>query len=121
MTRSNLAFRAGLLACLTLLAGFVALFLLAAFVYSGPERVFSLLSRPAALHSIWLSLWTSALSTALALLLAVPAAYALTRYSIRGRAALDVLLDLPIALPPLVAGFSLLLLFALLDRALGAG
>jgi molybdate transport system permease protein len=121
MTRRNLAFRVGLLACLTLLAGFVALFLLASFAYSGPQRVLALLARPEALHSIWLSIWTSAVSTALALVFAVPAAYALTRYSIRGRIVIDVLLDLPIVLPPLVAGFSLLLLFSLLDRALGPG
>jgi molybdate transport system permease protein len=117
----NLGFRALLVVCLGILATFIGLFLLAGFFYSGPERILALLARPAALHSIWLSIWTSGVATCLALLLGVPAAFALARYRIRGAPLLDVLLDLPIVLPPLVAGFSLLLLYSLAERLLGGG
>lgn len=117
--RANLGFRIALHLCLALLGLFVGLFVLSCFVYAGPARVLRLLLQPPALESIWLSLWTSSLATLLALVLGVPAAYALARHPVRGGAALDVLLDLPIVLPPLVAGFGLLLLYALADRALG--
>ena len=119
--RANFLFRLALHVCLTALAIFVAMFLLAGFFYSGPLKVLELLASPEALASIWLSIWTSTLATGLALLFAVPAAYALTRYRVRGGPIVDVLLDLPIVLPPLVAGFSLLLLYSLADRALGGG
>jgi molybdate transport system permease protein len=118
-SRANLVFRIALQVCLAALALFVGLFLLSSFLYAGPSHVLSLLARSEALHSIWLSVWTSTLATILALAFGVPAAYALARHPVRGGAVLDVLLDLPIVLPPLVAGFGLLLVYALADRALG--
>jgi molybdate transport system permease protein len=117
----NAIFRASFLLALGLLAAFVALFLGAGFLYAGPGRLADLLLLPEARQSILLSLATSTVATVLAFLFAVPAAYALTRWRIPGRAALDVLLDLPIVLPPLVAGFSLLLLYAVIERLLGPG
>ncbi|MBT3380435.1 MAG: ABC transporter permease [Lentisphaerae bacterium] len=59
-------------------------------------------------HSIKLSLITSTTTTLIALLFGIPAAYALSRF--RGRFALliDTIIDLPIVLPPLVAGIALL-------------
>jgi len=44
-------------------------------------------------------------------LVAVPAAYALARYDFPGKSAANTLLDMPLALPPLVAGVGLLLFF----------
>ncbi len=114
-------FRLTLAGALVLLVAFVATFLLANFLYAGPERLMNLLTSEAARRSIWLSVWTSSLSTSLAMLLALPAAYALTRHRVPLRGAIDVLLDLPIVLPPLVAGFSLLLAYAILERVLGTG
>lgn len=119
VSRGNLVFRLALMTCLGVLALFVALFLASSFVYAGSGRLLQLVLRPEALASIWLSLWTSTLATGLSLVFAVPAAYALARHRVRGGAVLDVLLDLPIVLPPLVAGFGLLLVYALADRALG--
>ncbi|MCA9726627.1 MAG: ABC transporter permease [Candidatus Eisenbacteria bacterium] len=118
---SNAAFRSVFLVSLSLLVLFVGLFLGAAFLYSGPERLIRVLTEPAALQSILLSLGTSAIATLLAFVFAIPAAYALTRWKIPGRAFIDMLLDLPIVLPPLVAGFCLLLLYAVLERAWSGG
>lgn len=62
-------------------------------------------------QAIQLSLQTSGLSTLLALLGGTPLAYGLARYSFRGRAIIDTLLDLPMVLPPSVAGIALLMAF----------
>lgn len=117
--RGSLLFRVLLYGALGLLAGFVLLLLASTFLYAGPGRLLEQLATPAAQSSILLSLWTSLLATLLALAFGVPTAYALTRHRVPGALWLDVLLDLPIVLPPLVAGFCLLLLYAFFDRIVG--
>lgn len=62
-------------------------------------------------QAILLSLATTAVSTALALALGTPLAYLLARRRFRGRAVLDTLVDLPMVLPPAVAGIALLVAF----------
>jgi molybdate transport system permease protein len=59
-----------------------------------------------------LSLLTSGVSLCLIVLFAIPAGYALSRYRFPGHLIVDTLVDLPIVLPPIVIGFSLLLLFS---------
>jgi molybdate transport system permease protein len=61
--------------------------------------------------AVTLSLATSLISTFLCIIIGVPAAYALARYSFRGKNVVNALLDMPLALPPLVAGLGLLLFF----------
>ncbi|RXE57361.1 molybdenum ABC transporter permease [Methanoculleus taiwanensis] len=61
--------------------------------------------------AIYLSLATSFVSTILCILIGVPAAYALARYDFFGKHAVNTILDMPLALPPLVAGVGLLLFF----------
>jgi molybdate transport system permease protein len=51
------------------------------------------------------------ITTVLSLWVAVPLGYILSRCRFRGRNALDTILDIPIVLPPLVIGLSLLILF----------
>ena len=63
------------------------------------------------LHSIWLSVWTSSVGAVIALGISVPAGYLLSRHRFRGRQLLDALVDIPIVLPPLLFGISLLVLF----------
>ncbi|MBI2302430.1 MAG: ABC transporter permease subunit [Armatimonadetes bacterium] len=58
-----------------------------------------------------LSLQTSVVTVLLALLVAIPSAYALSRFRLRGEAIIDMVIDLPIVVPPLLAGLSLLLFF----------
>lgn len=58
-----------------------------------------------------LSLFTATLTTLLALLVGTPFAYALARKDFRGRNIVEALVDLPIVLPPAVAGIALLLTF----------
>ncbi|MEA1961192.1 MAG: ABC transporter permease [Bacillota bacterium] len=61
--------------------------------------------------SIKLSLVTSLISTGCCVLYAVPVAYTLSHYSFRGKKMIGTLLSIPLALPPLVSGVALLLLF----------
>jgi len=58
--------------------------------------------------SVKLSLITSTATTGIALAFAVPAAYALSRFRYPCAILIDTILDLPIILPPLVAGVALL-------------
>jgi molybdate transport system permease protein len=61
--------------------------------------------------AIKLSLITSIISTILCIIVSIPAAYALARYDFFGKSLVNTILDVPLALPPLVAGVGLLILF----------
>lgn len=63
------------------------------------------------LFAVRLSLVTATLSATLALLLAVPAAYALSRYRFRGRELVDTVLEFPIIVSPAALGAMLLIFF----------
>ncbi len=58
-----------------------------------------------------LSLVTSSITTAIALVFGTPLAYVLARSKLKHRAWLELILDLPIVLPPSVAGLALLMAF----------
>jgi molybdate transport system permease protein len=72
------------------------------------------------LFALRLSLITSLMAICNSVLLALPSAYLMARCNFFGKAAVDVLLDLPLVMPPLVAGVGLLFLFGepLLNKAL---
>ena len=61
--------------------------------------------------AIWFSLVTSSLSALLSTIVAVPLGYLMSRTEFRGKRILDAILDIPIVLPLLVVGLSLLILF----------
>jgi len=90
---------------------FLALPLLALLFYSPPAELRVNLARPEVRQAIGLSLRTSASATLAAVLLGLPVAYLLARREFHGRLLLDNLIDLPIVLPPAVAGLALLLVF----------
>jgi molybdate transport system permease protein len=69
------------------------------------------LGSPNIRYAIRLSLISCTLTALLSLWVAVPMGYLLSRYQFRGKWLLDALLDIPIVLPPLVIGLSLLILF----------
>lgn len=62
-------------------------------------------------YSIRLSMISCTLSAVLSVLVAVPLGYLLARHRFPGRRLVDAILDIPIVLPPLVIGLSLLILF----------
>lgn len=62
-------------------------------------------------HSIWLSLISCTMSAVISVMIAIPMGYLMSRHQFRGKRFLDAVLDIPIVLPPLVIGLSLLILF----------
>jgi molybdate transport system permease protein len=62
-------------------------------------------------QAIGLSLVTTLLATGLSVALGAPLAYVLARRQFRGRTLIDTLIDLPMVLPPSVAGIALLMAF----------
>lgn len=62
-------------------------------------------------QAIGLSLMTTLWSTLISLVLGTPLAYMLARRRFRGRSLVDTLIDLPMVLPPSVAGIALLIAF----------
>ena len=69
------------------------------------------LGRPVVLEALRLSALTSLLALALALVLGTPIAYLLARRAFPGRTLIDSLIELPMVLPPAVAGIGLLMAF----------
>ncbi|MDQ3699799.1 MAG: ABC transporter permease, partial [Chloroflexota bacterium] len=69
------------------------------------------LRNPIVLAALQLSLLTAGASLALALLLGTPLAYALARVPFPGRGVVEALVEVPIVLPPAVAGIALLMAF----------
>jgi sulfate transport system permease protein len=61
--------------------------------------------------ALWLTIWTSALVAVLNVLFGTATAWVLVRYPIPGRALISALLDLPLAIPTLVAGVMLAVLY----------
>jgi molybdate transport system permease protein len=76
-----------------------------------PAELMARMGEPALLEALRLSLVTSAAATALVVVLGLPAACLLATRSFPGKRLLEVLIDLPMVLPPTVAGFALLLAF----------
>lgn len=75
-----------------------------------PEAL-AILDDKEVLAALRVTLLSSALSTLCVLTLGIPAAYALSRYLGRWRFICELILELPLLLPPLVAGLALLLAF----------
>jgi molybdate transport system permease protein len=76
-----------------------------------PAQLLANLANPEVAQAISLSMVTTAITVVLTVLLGTPLAYLLARRRFRGRTALDTLIDLPMVLPPSVAGIALLVAF----------
>jgi molybdate transport system permease protein len=69
------------------------------------------IASPVVLDALWLSLVTTAVSLAITVAFGLPLAIVLARRQFRGKGWLEAVVDLPIVLPPAVAGLALLLVF----------
>lgn len=90
---------------------FVSVVLIALIIYVDAASFMRSLTSPETIFSIKLTIITVTISTGLSMLLAIPAAYALSVYRGRLSTVIDTLLDLPIVVPPVAAGLALLILF----------
>jgi sulfate transport system permease protein len=69
------------------------------------------LTRPAARAALWLSLWTAAVMTVINAIMGTITAYVLVRYRFPGQTLVNALIDVPFAIPTLVTGVMLVILY----------
>ncbi|MCA9727857.1 MAG: ABC transporter permease subunit, partial [Candidatus Eisenbacteria bacterium] len=74
-----------------------------------PSQLLARLTDPLVLSALRLSLITSLAATVVVVLLGLPLAYLLATRRLPARRLIEVLVELPLVLPPTVAGFALLL------------
>jgi molybdate transport system permease protein len=106
-----------------ILVTFIALPIVALALRTDPATFVATVTAPQARAAVALSLVTTATTLVIALVLGTPLAYLLARSDHRWRRLLDATVDLPIVLPPAVAGVALLVAFGrrgLLGPALDA-
>ncbi|NMB78080.1 MAG: molybdate ABC transporter permease subunit [Methanomicrobiales archaeon] len=93
----------------------VALYLIlpiiALFFRTTPDLFFETLRDPAVISALTLSLTTSIISLVIVILVGTPFAYLHCRNQYPGKVIVDTIIDLPLVLPPAVAGFALLVLY----------
>jgi sulfate transport system permease protein len=77
----------------------------------GIEGLWTDLSRPAARAALWLSLWTAAVMTVINAVMGTLTAYVLVRYQFPGKSFVNALIDVPFAIPTLVTGVMLRILY----------
>ena len=101
-------FRPVLVAAVALVVVFLTLPVLAVFLDTRPGRLLDSLGEPGAQEALLLSLETTAMAMVLIVVVGTPAAYLLATRRFRGRSAVITLVELPLVLPPAVAGIALL-------------
>lgn len=69
------------------------------------------LSQPVAWHALTLTLWTAAVMALINAVMGLLTAYVLVRYRFPGEGLLNAIVDLPFAIPTLVAGVTLVVLY----------
>ncbi|RLS52488.1 MAG: ABC transporter permease subunit [Planctomycetota bacterium] len=79
--------------------------------YVAPDDFHRIVQQPETQAAARLTFLTSTVAAVIAVWVATPLAYLLSRFRFPGRVLVDLLVDIPLVLPPLVMGLSLLILF----------
>jgi molybdate transport system permease protein len=108
---SSAAFGALLALALAIVLAFLVLPMVGILVDVPPGDLLARLDDPASIDALRLSLETTAISLGLIVALGTPAAYLLATRRFRGHAVVVTLVELPLVLPPAVAGIGLLAAF----------
>ncbi len=87
---------------------FLVLPVVAIFTHTAPHELISRLGDPTATDALRLSLETTAIAVGVIVVIGTPAAYLLATRSFPGRSVVITLIELPLVLPPAVAGIALL-------------
>ena len=111
MSRGKLAIRGVALTYLTLLLIIPLLVIAQDGLREGIPELVRQATRPVARHALWLSLWTSAVMVLINTTMGTLTAYVLVRYDFRGKSLLNAIIDLPLAIPTLVTGVMLVVLY----------
>jgi molybdate transport system permease protein len=109
--RSDLPFflvMSGLSSCFILL---IVLLLAADLLFTSLSDFKAALLKPEIQSAFWLTMLSCSATAILSIWVATPLGYLLSRYKFPGRFIIDTIVDIPIVLPPLVLGLSLLILF----------
>jgi sulfate transport system permease protein len=77
----------------------------------GLAGLWQAVSTPIAWHALGLTLWTSALMAVINAVMGTLTAWVLVRYAFPGRGLLNAIVDLPLAIPTLVTGVMLVVLY----------
>ena len=107
----DVALKAGLALLLTLALTFIALPVVALFLKSPLDTILRSLHDPVVMDALRLSLTTSTITTITVVIMGTPIAYVSARFNYFGRELADSLIDLPVIMPPAVAGIALLMAF----------
>lgn len=89
----------------------VLLLVIADAAYVSPHDFSAALAKPEIRSGILITLKTCTISAILSLWVGTALGYLLARYNFPGKGLIDLLVDIPFVLPPLVLGLSLLILF----------
>ncbi len=93
------------------LFAFYAVLILSLLTFFEGKNFLAVLSAPAILFSIRLSLIAATIAMLLAVAIGLPAAYALSRYNFPGKKIVDTVLELPMIMSPVALGAALLIFF----------
>jgi molybdate transport system permease protein len=107
----RVAVAVGLTVAITVVLGFIAIPIVALVGYQPPGRLIDELGARVTTQAIVVSLKTNAVAMALTLGLGTPLAYAIGRHRFSGRKLVITLIELPLVMPPAVAGIALLVAF----------
>lgn len=110
-TDSDVPFVLGLGVIAFLYVGLIVAMVVADATYTNAQKLAQTLGTPEIRYAIKLSLISCSIASILSLWIAVPTGYLMSRHRFPGRGLLDAILDIPIVLPPLIVGLSLLILF----------
>ena len=116
----GLALRVAISVTIATLLCILALPVLSLVLRLPPGALLHQLGQPLVLEALRLSLVTSAATTLLVMVLGLPTAWLLATQEFRGKRVLQALVEIPIVLPPTVAGVGLLLAFGRAGLAGGA-
>lgn len=107
----EVALKAGLALLLMLAMAFIALPVVALFLRSPLDTIMRSLHDPVVMDALRLSLTTSTITTIIVVIMGTPIAYVSARFNYLGKELADSLIDLPVIMPPAVAGIALLMAF----------
>ncbi|MBW2029060.1 MAG: ABC transporter permease subunit [Deltaproteobacteria bacterium] len=94
--------------------GILALYgvlILCLFYFFDPSLFLATLLSDRVLFSIRLSLFTASIATFISVVLAIPSAYAMSRFHFKGRNLIDTILELPMIVSPAALGAMILIFF----------
>ncbi|MEE2617974.1 MAG: molybdenum ABC transporter permease, partial [Candidatus Poribacteria bacterium] len=114
-TSSRISSDVPFLASLWIIGGVYVILILSLLIadasYKTHSHILKYLQSKEIRYAIKLSLISCTMAAILSLWVAIPIGYLMSRYNFHGKIFFDAILDIPIVLPPLVIGLSLLILF----------